>query len=81
MRRSPKPSPSQEQNFCRWVDFFYYKINIYFAEYAYVKINKKIHLKIINIFLPVFLEYVLGAQKIRRLIETVLLITHKMCFG
>ena len=42
--------------------------------------------KIVNIFLPIFfpylsdLTYVLDAQK-NRLIETVLLSTHNMCYG
>ena len=34
----------------------------------------------VSIFLPVYLKCVLGAQK-NRLIETVLLSTHKICFG
>ena len=42
--------------------------------------NKKFQCKIVNIFLPINLTYVLGAQK-NRLIETVLLSTHNMCFG
>ena len=36
--------------------------------------------KIVNIFYPSFLTYVLGAQK-NRLIETVLLSTYNLCFG
>ena len=36
--------------------------------------------EIIYIFLPIILAYVLGAQK-NRLIETVLLSTHNICFG
>ena len=35
--------------------------------------------EIVNIFLPIYLAYVLGAQK-NRLIETVLLSTHNICF-
>ena len=35
---------------------------------------------VMNIFLPVSLTYVLGAQK-NRLIETVLLSIHNICFG
>ena len=36
--------------------------------------------EIVNIFLPINLSYALGFQK-NRLIETVLLSTHNMCFG
>ena len=36
--------------------------------------------KIVNIFLPIILAYVLGAQK-NRLSETVLLSTNNVCFG
>ena len=36
--------------------------------------------KNINIILPINLSYVMGAQK-NRLIETVLLSTHNICFG
>ena len=36
--------------------------------------------KIVNIFLPIILAYVLDAQK-NRLIEMVLLSTHNICFG
>ena len=35
---------------------------------------------IVNISLPIILTYILGAQK-NRLIETVLLSTHNICFG
>ena len=42
--------------------------------------NKIFQRKIVNIFLPIILAYVLGAQK-NRLIETVLLSTHNICFG
>ena len=42
---------------------------------------KNFQRKIVNIFLPIiFFAYVLGAQK-NRLIETVLLSTHNICFG
>ena len=44
-----------------------------------VYINKKFQHKIVNIFSQL-LAYVLGAQK-NRLIETVLLSTHNICFG
>ena len=44
-------------------------------------LNKFFEPKIVNIFLPMsVLTYVLGAQK-SRLIETVLLSTHNICFG
>ena len=36
--------------------------------------------KFVNIFLPINYPYVLGTQK-NRLIETVLLSTHNICFG
>ena len=36
--------------------------------------------KIVNIFLPINFNICLGAQK-NRLIETVLLSTHNICFG
>ena len=42
--------------------------------------NKNFQRKIENIFLPIILAYVLGAQK-NRLIETVLLSTNNICFG
>ena len=42
--------------------------------------NKKNQRKIVNIFWPMILAYVLDAQK-NRLIETVLLNTHNICFG
>ena len=42
--------------------------------------NKKFHPKIVSIFLHIILAYVLGAQN-NRLIETVLLSTHNICFG
>ena len=44
--------------------------------------KKKKHFqhKFVNIFLPIFLAYVLGAQK-NRLIEMVLLSTHNIYFG
>ena len=45
-----------------------------------VKINNKFQHEILTIFLPIIIAYVLGAQK-NRLIETVLLSTHKICFG
>ena len=44
-----------------------------------VVINK-IERKAVNMFLPSVLTYVLGAQ-MNRLIETVLLSTHNICFG
>ena len=43
-------------------------------------ISKTILRKIVNIFLPIILAYVSGAQK-NRLNETVLLSTHNICFG
>ena len=43
-------------------------------------LNKNFQLKIVIIFLPINLTYVLGAQK-NRLIETVLLSTQNICFG
>ena len=42
--------------------------------------KQKFQRKIVNIFLPIFLAYVLGAQK-NRLIETSLLSTHNISFG
>ena len=36
--------------------------------------------KIVNFFLPIIFSIFLGAQK-NRLIETVLLSTHNICFG
>ena len=42
--------------------------------------QKKISVKLLKNFLPIFLVYVLGAQK-NRLIETVLLSTQNICFG
>ena len=48
-------------------------------EIIQVKINKHFQSKIVNIFLPIFLAYVLGARK-NRLIETVLLRTNSICF-
>ena len=41
--------------------------------------NKLFVPKIVNIFLPISLTYVLGAQK-NHLIEMVLLSTHNICF-
>ena len=43
-------------------------------------INKIFERKIVNIFLPLSFNIFLGAQK-NRLIETVLLSTHNICFG
>ena len=43
-----------------------------------VKINQTFQHKNVNIFLPIFLAYVLGAQK-NHLIEMVLLSTHNIC--
>ena len=43
-------------------------------------INKIFKCKIVNIFLPISFNIVLGAQK-SRLIETVLLSTHNICCG
>ena len=44
-------------------------------------IHKNFECEIVNIFLPIsFNIYVLGAHK-NRLIETVLLSTHNICFG
>ena len=45
------------------------------SEVSQVSINKYFQRKIVNIFLPIILAYVLGAQKNRH-IETVLLSTH-----
>ena len=42
--------------------------------------KKKIQCKIVNIFLPIILAYVLSPQK-NRLNETVLLSIHNICFG
>ena len=44
-----------------------------------VELSKSFDLKNVNIFLPISFTYVLGAQK-NRLIETVLLSTHNICF-
>ena len=49
-------------------------------DHAQVQINTIFDGKIVNIFLPSVLSYVLGALK-NRLIETVLLSTHNMCSG
>ena len=45
-----------------------------------LKINKTFEHKIVKMFLPISLTYVLGAPK-NHLIETVLLSTHNICFG
>ena len=45
-----------------------------------VKIYKIFECKIANIFLPISLIYVFGAQN-NRLIEMVLLSTHNICFS
>ena len=42
--------------------------------------NQKNQRRIVNIFLPIILAYVLAALK-NRLIETVLLSTHNICLG
>ena len=42
--------------------------------------QKKKQRKIVNIFLPITFKYILDAQK-NRLIETVLLSAHNICFG
>ena len=42
--------------------------------------NKNFELKTLNIFLPISFYICFGAQK-NRLIETVLLSTHNICFG
>ena len=42
--------------------------------------KQKFQRKIVNIFLSIFLAYVLGAQK-NRLNERVPLSTHNICFG
>ena len=52
----------------------------YFTVPSQVQINKKFQRKIVIIFLASVLAYVSGAQK-NRLIETVLLSTHNICFG
>ena len=51
-------------------------------DYLYTGLDKgkKVQRKIVKNFLPLILAYVLGAQK-NRLIETVLLSTHNICFG
>ena len=53
----------------------YYDLNV--ANVSII-VNKNFERKIVNIFLPIRLTYVLGAQK-NRLIETVLLSTHNIC--
>ena len=45
-----------------------------------VLINKNFQRKIVNIFLPIVLAYFLSTQK-KRLIKTILLSTHNICFG
>ena len=51
------------------------------ASWVFTGLNKQnFQRKIVNIFLPIILACVLGAQK-NRLIETVLLSTHNICFG
>ena len=47
---------------------------------SHVQTRKLFELKIVNIFLPINLNMFFGAQK-NRLIETVLLSTHNICFG
>ena len=48
---------------------------------SFIGLDKQIfERKIVNISYPSVLTYVLGAQK-NRLIETVLLSTHNICFG
>ena len=42
--------------------------------------KQKFQSKIVNIFLPISLTYVLGAQE-NSLIERVLLSNHNICFG
>ena len=43
-------------------------------------VNKHFQRKLVNIFLPIVLAYVLGAQK-NRLVDTVLLSTYNIWFG
>ena len=51
------------------------------ANFFYILVSKYFQRKIVNIFLPTnFNIHVLGAQK-NRLIETVLLSTHNICFA
>ena len=45
-----------------------------------VKISNKNDRKVVNIFLSIVLTFVLDAQ-MNRLIESVLLTTHNICFG
>ena len=49
---------------------------VVFPDHTHVLFERKI----VNIFLSISLTYVLGAQK-NRLIETVILSTHNICFG
>ena len=53
---------------------------MYCLMYTEVKIRKKFERKFLNISLPISLKICLGAQK-NRLMETVLLSTHNICFG
>ena len=47
---------------------------------AQVQMNKFVECKNVNVFFSISLTYVLGSHK-NRLIETVLLSTHTICFG
>ena len=60
---------------------FYMSI-IFLKDFILIKLSKNPYFqrKIVNIFLPIILAYVLCAQK-NRLIETILLSTHNICFG
>ena len=59
-------------------------MNLLFTEnkaYTFIGLDKqKNQRKIVNIFLPIILAHVLGAQY-NRIIKTVLLSTHIICFG
>ena len=57
------------------------KLTFYCSIYSFIGLNKqKISAYNCKYFLPIILAYALGAQK-NRLIETVLLSTHNICFG
>ena len=58
-----------------WIPEKILKVN---SNISQVKINQTIQRKIVNIFLPILLAYVLGAQK-NRLNETVLLSIQNIC--
>ena len=67
---------------CAALDFYFdpnhFAVNV--VVHLQVEINKTFQRKIVNIFLPIKFNICFGGQK-NRLIETVLLSTHNICFG